>query len=77
VSPTQPNEQVGTLLEAIVSLGRKLNTTVLAEGIETAEQYERLSELGCQLGQGYLMSRAVVAGDVARILRQPPGFWEE
>jgi len=77
VSPAQPNEQVGTLLEAIVSLGHKLDTTVLAEGIETTEQYERLSELGCQLGQGYLMSRAVAANDVERILRQPPGFWEE
>lgn len=76
VSPSQTNEQVGTLLEAIVSLGHKLHTTVLAEGIETPEQYERLHQLGCQLGQGYLISRAVPASDVVRILNQAPGHWE-
>jgi Amt family ammonium transporter len=76
VSPSEPNEQVGTLLEAIVSLGHKLNTTVLAEGIETQEQYERLRHLGCQLGQGFLMSRAVPAGDVHGILSRAPGYWE-
>ena len=75
VSPTQSNEQLGTLLEAIVSLGLKLNTTVLAEGIETQEQYDRLHELGCQLGQGYLMSRAVPAQDVRRLLERAPGRW--
>ena len=77
VSPSQPSEQVGTLLEAIVSLGHKLHTTVLAEGIETPEQYERLRQLGCQLGQGYLMSRAVPASEVERILSQTPGHWDK
>ncbi|MHB8378675.1 MAG: sensor domain-containing protein [Acidimicrobiales bacterium] len=76
VSPSLPSDQIGTLLEAIVSLGHKLNTTVLAEGIETPEQYERLRRLGCELGQGFLMSRAVPASDVATILSQAPGYWE-
>jgi EAL domain-containing protein (putative c-di-GMP-specific phosphodiesterase class I) len=59
VSPVRPNVQNDALLETIVSLGQKLNMIVLAEGIETERQLQRLRELGCELGQGYLFSRAV------------------
>jgi EAL domain-containing protein (putative c-di-GMP-specific phosphodiesterase class I) len=47
------------LLETIVSLGNNLGMTVLAEGIETAAQLERLQGYACSLGQGYLFSPAV------------------
>jgi diguanylate cyclase (GGDEF)-like protein/PAS domain S-box-containing protein len=77
VSPAQANDQLSTLLEAIVSLGHKLNTTVLAEGIETQEQYERLRELGCELGQGFLFSKAVPASDVANMLKRSLNRWDE
>jgi diguanylate cyclase (GGDEF)-like protein/PAS domain S-box-containing protein len=59
VSPEQESAHSSALLEAIVSLGHKLHTTVLAEGIETQEQLERLGRLGCELGQGFLWSAAV------------------
>lgn len=48
-----------TLLEAIITLGRNLNITMLAEGVETSEQFARLVELGCTYAQGYLFSPAV------------------
>ena len=47
------------LLETIVSLGHNLDMTVLAVGIETTEQLERLRALDCSLGQGFLFSPAV------------------
>jgi diguanylate cyclase (GGDEF)-like protein/PAS domain S-box-containing protein len=75
VSPAQESIRNDTLLEAIVSLGRNLNTTVLAEGIETQQQLEHLCELGCQLGQGYLFSPAVPANEVAAMLGRVPGNW--
>jgi diguanylate cyclase (GGDEF)-like protein/PAS domain S-box-containing protein len=77
VSPKQESIRNSTLLEAIVSLGRNLNTTVLGEGIETQQQFEHLRDLGCQLGQGYLFSPAVPASDVAMILNRVPGSWGE
>jgi EAL domain-containing protein (putative c-di-GMP-specific phosphodiesterase class I) len=64
VSPELESEHNSTLLEAIVSLGHKLHTIVLAEGIETKKQLERLRNLDCQLGQGFLFSPAVPASDV-------------
>jgi len=50
-----------TLLEAIVTLGRNLNVTMLAEGVETRDQYLRLVGLKCKLAQGFLFSPAVPA----------------
>jgi diguanylate cyclase (GGDEF)-like protein/PAS domain S-box-containing protein len=59
VRPTQEGARNDALLETILSLGSKLSITMLAEGIETTAQLERLRNLGCELGQGYLFSPAV------------------
>jgi Amt family ammonium transporter len=68
VSPPRPNIHNDTLLETIVSLGQKLNMTVLAEGIETELQFNRLRELGCNLGQGYLFSHALPKDEAHRLV---------
>ena len=52
------------LLEAVVSLGKTLGMTVVAEGIETDGQLAQMQRLGCDLGQGYLFSPAVPHQDV-------------
>jgi EAL domain-containing protein (putative c-di-GMP-specific phosphodiesterase class I) len=41
----------------VVNLGRTLGMRVLAEGIETEEQAQMLTALGCHEGQGYLFAR--------------------
>ena len=53
------------VLETIVSLGHNLGMTMLAEGIETEGQLERLRGLHCSLGQGFLFSPAVPFADAA------------
>ena len=75
VSPVLQSLRHDDLLEAIVSLGHKLNMTMLAEGIETTEQLARLRSLGCELGQGFLFSAAVPAEDVAELLARSPDSW--
>ncbi len=75
VSPELPNDQYSTLLEAIVSLGRKLKTTVLAEGIENRQQFDQLRRLGCELGQGFFFSEAVPGAEVAAILGRAASDW--
>ncbi|MBY6064477.1 putative bifunctional diguanylate cyclase/phosphodiesterase [Pseudidiomarina sediminum] len=42
------------LTEMIIGLGRSMNLTIIAEGVETNAQFERLRELGCEVFQGYL-----------------------
>jgi EAL domain-containing protein (putative c-di-GMP-specific phosphodiesterase class I) len=41
---------------------------VTAEGVETADQLERLQDLGCMQGQGFLFSRPVPAADLPAML---------
>ena len=45
------------IVESILALARTLNTSVVAEGIESAEQARELERLGCTHAQGYLFSR--------------------
>ena len=75
VSPPQQSARIDTLLETIVSLGKKLDVTLLAEGIETRAQFERLRFLGCELGQGYLFSPAVPVDEVEALLARVPADW--
>jgi EAL domain-containing protein (putative c-di-GMP-specific phosphodiesterase class I) len=75
VSPPQESARNDTLLETIVSLGQKLNVTLLAEGIETRAQFERLRLLRCEFGQGYLFSPAVPADEVEALLARVPPNW--
>lgn len=53
------------LAKAILEIGQNLGLRVVAEGIERPEQLERLRELGCRYGQGYLLGRPI---DAAAIL---------
>jgi EAL domain-containing protein (putative c-di-GMP-specific phosphodiesterase class I) len=55
-------------LEAIIGLAWRLRLDVIPEGIETPDQLARLQTLGCQLGQGFLMSRPVSAAIIERYL---------
>lgn len=47
---------------SVVGMGKSLGLTVVAEGIETASQYAQLVEAGCDVGQGYYISRPLSAG---------------
>jgi EAL domain-containing protein (putative c-di-GMP-specific phosphodiesterase class I) len=51
----------GKIVGAIVSLGRALSKQVLAEGIENPRQLSILQDLGCEFGQGFLLSPPVDA----------------
>jgi EAL domain-containing protein (putative c-di-GMP-specific phosphodiesterase class I) len=59
------------IVRTIVELARVLGMDVVAEGIETREQYDLLRQLGCRFGQGYLFSRPVPAETVSEMLRLP------
>ena len=59
------------LAEAVIGLGRILGLRVVAEGIETAEQWDVLRRLGCSLGQGFYLSRPVPPADFERLLANP------
>jgi diguanylate cyclase (GGDEF)-like protein/PAS domain S-box-containing protein len=67
ISPIHDSAQNELLLEAIISLGQNLHVTLLAEGVETEKQADKLLRLGCPFGQGFLFSEAVPASDVEEL----------
>jgi diguanylate cyclase (GGDEF)-like protein len=50
-----------TIVSTVIELAHALGLTAVAEGVETAEQAERLTALGCEFAQGYYWSRPVDA----------------
>ncbi|MBM3676694.1 MAG: EAL domain-containing protein [Actinobacteria bacterium] len=58
------------LLRALVSLCADLDLTVVAEGIERAEQADYLDTLGCRLGQGWLFTPALEYDEVVAHIRR-------
>ena len=57
-----------TLAQAIVDIGRTFGLTVVAEGIEHAEQLHRLRSMNADLGQGFLLSRPIDASMLKELL---------
>jgi EAL domain-containing protein (putative c-di-GMP-specific phosphodiesterase class I) len=53
---------------ATLAFARALGLSVTAEGVETADQLERLRDLGCLQVQGFLFSRPVPATDLPLLL---------
>ena len=51
-----------------MKLGQALHKRVVAEGIETAQQFEQLRDMGCNGGQGYHMSRPLAAPAIEALL---------
>jgi len=56
---------------AVISLGQKLRLKVIAEGVETKLQLDKLRELGCDEIQGYLFSEPVREADLVALLQRP------
>jgi diguanylate cyclase (GGDEF)-like protein len=59
------------IVRAIIGLGHNLNLKLVAEGVETQEQLTFLRHEGCDLVQGYLMSKAIAADAFMALLRTP------
>ena len=57
-----------TLVAAIVAMAGALGVATVAEGVETPTQADRLRELGCDEGQGYLYARPVPAASIPEAL---------
>jgi EAL domain-containing protein (putative c-di-GMP-specific phosphodiesterase class I) len=69
-----PRGQQPELVRTILSLARDLGTQVVAEGVETAEQFGFLREVGCAAAQGFYFSPPVDSAG-ARSLLERAGSW--
>jgi EAL domain-containing protein (putative c-di-GMP-specific phosphodiesterase class I) len=60
------NDSDAAVVLAVLGLARSLDLTVVAEGVETEEQLQRLRALGCDVAQGFLLARPQSADDLER-----------
>ncbi len=67
------SERDEALVEAIVKMSASLGLAVVAEGIEDEEQRACLDGLACSMGQGYLFSRPVPAGQLDALVAARAG----
>ncbi|CAI4154241.1 diguanylate cyclase/phosphodiesterase (GGDEF & EAL domains) with PAS/PAC sensor(s) [Alteromonas macleodii] len=67
------------IVHSTISMVRNMGMQVVAEGIETSEQYELLCHFDCNLGQGYLISRPIPEVNIWDVLSDKVefGFWKE
>ena len=63
------SEKHQRLVHGMVQLGKSMNLTVIAEGVETKEQKDLLSSFGCDAVQGYYISKPIVANDIPYTVR--------
>lgn len=68
--PNDPEDQA--IAQAIISMGKALGMTVVAEGVETTEQETFLRNHACDEMQGYLFSKPLPSQQLADLLRSAP-----
>ncbi|MDU5111232.1 MAG: EAL domain-containing protein, partial [Clostridium sp.] len=61
-------EKCEYIINSIIELSHYLNLTVVAEGVETKEQLEYLSNISCDVIQGYYFSRPIEFEDAAKMI---------
>ena len=65
------------ILQTMIKLCAQLNVVCVTEGVETAQQYEFLRSLGCDVVQGYLFSRPIAAAEAPRFIDQASAALEK
>lgn len=72
VSGLGKDPQCVTIVSAMIALGRDLGLDIIADGIESAEQWHALREIGCEVGQGFQAGRPMRAELIAQWRAQVP-----
>ncbi|MCL4561506.1 MAG: EAL domain-containing protein [Chloroflexi bacterium] len=65
------------LIRTMILMARELGMNVIAEGIETVEQLNKLKQLECRYGQGYLLSRPMDSYQAGKVLKHRRPFSSE
>ncbi len=60
------------IVRTITTLAHHLGKTVIAEGVETEDQLQKLRELKCEQAQGYFFAKPLEASEVEALLRRDP-----
>lgn len=69
VSSIVQQEKLQKLVQGLIQFGQSLDVQVVAEGVETEEQYALLKQMNCDAAQGYYISRPISAEEVEMLIK--------
>ena len=67
------SQDTGSIIAAVINLGKALNFDTVAEGVENAEQLEFLKSQGCDQVQGFFLSKPVAPGEIYNVIAELSG----
>jgi EAL domain-containing protein (putative c-di-GMP-specific phosphodiesterase class I)/GGDEF domain-containing protein len=65
------SREAATIVNAVIGLAHSLDLVVTAEGVETVQQHELLAEMGCDIAQGYLISKPLEFERLIQFVAEP------
>jgi len=65
------DEKTMLLVSSMIKMGQNLGHEIIAEGVETSEQFDVLNNINCETAQGYLFSKPVTANEISKLLTLP------
>ena len=77
VQQSQNNAKTQVILESTIKMAKLLNMTVVAEGIELLEDWNRMIELGCDQVQGYFIAKPMPGDEIPDWLKNWPRLINE
>ena len=69
INALMQSEKTQRLIDGMVKFGKSMNLTVLAEGVETEEQKDLLVRYGCDIIQGYYISKPTEPEEIERLYK--------
>jgi EAL domain-containing protein (putative c-di-GMP-specific phosphodiesterase class I) len=66
------NRDDASIVRSVVGLGHNLGLRVVAEGLDNKRSLDMLVEMGCDMGQGFFLSRPVPASELTAWMQRPP-----
>lgn len=73
IAPLPADVESMCIVRAIIAMAHGLNLTVVAEGVETVEQYDFLKQQACEIIQGYYFAEPMPAGEFMEFLKNRHG----
>ncbi|MCR4953246.1 MAG: EAL domain-containing response regulator [Treponema sp.] len=68
ITNIQPGNKEMKLVELVINIAKTLDASVVAEGVETEEEYKMLKDAGCDIIQGYYFSKPIPPSEMSRFV---------
>ncbi len=73
IKEVNKNQDDASIVKTTIALAEAMGLSIVAEGIEDAQQLKFLLENGCTAGQGFYLSKPLLAGKMEELLKQQFG----